>query len=66
VTLAIHDATGRLVRMLLQDDLAAGDHRVRWDGRNAAGRRVAGGTYFVRLRAGDVDRSGKIVFLGGK
>jgi hypothetical protein len=47
--LTIHDVTGRLVRTLLAGTLAAGDHRMSWDGNDAAGRRVPAGSYFVRL-----------------
>jgi hypothetical protein len=47
--LAVFDVTGRRVRTLLDAPLAAGPHAVTWDGRDAAGRAVAAGVYFVRL-----------------
>jgi aminopeptidase N len=50
VDLAVHDAAGRLVEVLCAADLPAGEHRFRWRGRDAAGRAVASGTYFLRLR----------------
>jgi hypothetical protein len=37
-----------------------------WDGRDRTGLRVSGGTYFVKLAAGDVTRTRKVVFLGGR
>lgn len=46
----IHDAAGRLVRRLSSGPRAAGVHTLRWDGRDAAGRRTAGGVYFVQLQ----------------
>jgi hypothetical protein len=52
VHLAIYDAAGRLVRVLENARQPAGSHSVVWDGRSEAGRRVAGGVYFYRLRAG--------------
>ena len=52
VQLAIHDLSGRLVKKLVAGTFAAGDHRVRWDGTDGAGRAVASGTYFARLRGG--------------
>jgi glucose/arabinose dehydrogenase len=43
---------GRIVRHLGAAPRAAGEHRVSWDGRNAAGARVASGVYFARLIVG--------------
>jgi len=52
VSLRVHDVKGRLVRTLVEQSLPAGAHTSRWDGRDAQGRTVASGTYFVRLVAG--------------
>jgi hypothetical protein len=59
VRVAIHDLAGRCVRVLVDRTLAAGAHAVTWDGRDAAGRSVAAGSYLVVVQAGDrraVDR----------
>jgi flagellar hook assembly protein FlgD len=64
--LGIYDVAGRLVRTIVDEDLREGDHVATWDGRDGAGLRVSGGTYFVKLTAGDVTRTRKVVFLGGK
>lgn len=50
VSLGIWDVRGRHVRTLLRGSMPAGLHRTLWDGRNAAGNRVASGVYFTRLR----------------
>ena len=50
VDLAVHDVAGRLVASLCAGDLPAGEHRFRWRGRDDAGRAVASGTYYLRLR----------------
>lgn len=63
---AVYDVAGRLVRSVVDEELPAGDHSVAWDGRDDRDQRVAGGTYFVRLQAGGVTRTRKVVFLGGK
>jgi hypothetical protein len=52
VRLEFYDAAGRLVRTLARGDLAAGEHRTTWDGRDAAGREVPAGVLFCRLAAG--------------
>jgi hypothetical protein len=51
VEIDILDASGRRVRMLEPgSERAAGDHRIRWDGRRPDGARAASGLYFARLR----------------
>ena len=52
VELDIYDAIGQKVRTLVARYLAAGHYRTQWAGRNDAGRPVASGTYFYKLRAG--------------
>jgi hypothetical protein len=49
VTLRVHDAAGRLVRTLMAAERGRGVHRAGWDGRDAAGRRVPAGVYYLRL-----------------
>ena len=53
VTVKIFDVLGREVRTLVHADFQAGRHRIRWDGRDGAGRQAASGLYLVRLSAGD-------------
>jgi hypothetical protein len=47
--LAVYDATGRLLRRLVDSDLGAGKHSATWDGRDSAGREVGSGSYFFQL-----------------
>jgi hypothetical protein len=51
--LGIFDLAGRRVRLLASMAFDAGPHRLDWDGRDDAGRAVARGLYFVRLRTAD-------------
>lgn len=54
VSLRIFDVSGRLVRVLVDGDVTPGGrHESRWNGRDDDGRRVASGTYFYRLEAGE-------------
>ena len=59
----IIDASGRRVRALVRGEAPAGERTVMWDGRDASGRRVAAGTYFVRADTGVRAVSRKITFL---
>jgi len=52
VHLAIHDLTGRVVRVIVDGPVAAGAHEVAWDGRDQVGRAAASGVYFARLQYG--------------
>ncbi|MGD8397036.1 MAG: FlgD immunoglobulin-like domain containing protein, partial [Candidatus Eiseniibacteriota bacterium] len=63
VKLTIHDVTGRCVRTLVDAPRAAGAHEITWDARDASGERLAAGTYFARLVAGDLERSVKLVVV---
>jgi flagellar hook assembly protein FlgD len=61
--LSVYDVTGRRVRRLVTGPQPAGFHVVVWDGTDQSGRRVAAGTYFYRLRAGDFEQSHRLVRL---
>jgi hypothetical protein len=49
VEIRIYDMAGRLIRRLELGYLGDGRHRVRWDGRNELGERVASGVYLYQL-----------------
>jgi M6 family metalloprotease-like protein len=53
LSLSVYDVAGRHVATLFDGVRAAGEYEARWDGRDAAGTRVRGGIYFMRLEAGD-------------
>jgi glucose/arabinose dehydrogenase len=63
VDLAVYDAAGRRVAELAHGPRAAGEHRLRWDGRDAGGRRLPPGVYHARLRAGAECRQQALVLL---
>ncbi len=62
VRLEVFDLAGRRVARLLDGALGAGIYRIRWDGRDDAGRRLGSGVVFARLSAGPLERTTKIVF----
>jgi len=45
----IYDVTGRMVKTIVDEDLPAAVHVRRWDGTDDSGRRMASGTYYLRL-----------------
>lgn len=57
----LFDLRGRGVRELARGVLPAGEHTVRWDGRDRAGRPSPSGLYFYRLRVEERILTGRIV-----
>ena len=49
VSIKVYDATGRVVRDLVSQNVAAGRYSATWDGSAANGKRVANGVYFCQL-----------------
>ena len=68
VTLSIYDQNGHIVRTLDIGHQKSGGYRDRasaayWDGRNQNGERVANGTYYYQLNAGDYTASRRMVIV---
>jgi hypothetical protein len=52
VRVAVYDVLGREIRELMAAQVAADRHLLIWDGRDAEGRDVAAGIYFISLSSG--------------
>ncbi len=63
VDVTIYNVLGQPVRQVWKGPLAAGEHKLAWDGRDRQGRVVAAGVYLYRLQAGAQTRLGKMVKL---
>jgi len=63
VQCAVYDLLGRKVAVPQEGVLSAGTHRAVWDGRDAAGRDAASGTYFYRVEAAGLVESGKVMLV---
>jgi hypothetical protein len=63
VSAAVYSPAGRLVRLLAAGPMAPGAHDLVWDGRDAQGRRVAAGTYLIRVQTGEETRTVKTTLL---
>ena len=63
VDVAIYNLLGQLVRQVWSGPLAAGEHRLTWDGRDDKGQPVASGAYLYQLRVGEQLRIRKMVKL---
>jgi hypothetical protein len=63
VLLTVHDAAGRRVSVVADQDFKPGQYTRTWDGRNDAGRLVSPGVYFVRICAGDLTASRPLILF---
>ena len=63
VRLVVYNLMGQQVRVLADGWMAAGAHRVRWDGRTAAGVEAASGVYWVVLYAGEIVQTAKLALI---
>jgi hypothetical protein len=61
--LAIYNAKGQKVRVLLDQELPSGRQVRVWDGRDDRGRPCASGVYFARLSQGDRSQTRKMLLL---
>jgi hypothetical protein len=63
VVISIYSVSGSLVRRLVDETTAAGEHHATWDGVDDAGQPASSGMYFVRMIAGAHTETKKIVML---
>ncbi len=63
IELGVYDVLGRQIRALVTGLQRTGQYAVVWDGRDAAGRRMASGVYFCKLRSGQQEHVGKMLLL---
>ncbi len=63
VELEIYDLAGRHVKTLISEHMGAGEHQVRWDGKDAGGVQVGSGVYLYRLRAGEQVETRRMALL---
>lgn len=54
LTLRVYDISGRQVRVLRDGTMAAGRHRLSWNGADDQGRALPAGLYLVRMRTAEV------------
>ena len=63
ISIKVYDIMGQKVKTLYQGHLEPGMHTIKWDGSDASGKRVSGGTYFYYLKSNKFHQIKKMVFL---
>jgi len=62
-TLRVYNVRGELVRTLLDEELAAGQRSVTWNGRDDAGSVVGSGVYLTKFVGPDINASSKLMLI---
>jgi hypothetical protein len=63
IQLKVYDVAGRLVRVLVNEQVIAGEYLAYWDGRNARGLPVGSGVYFIKLLGKEIALDEKAIVL---
>ncbi len=61
--LGVYDVEGSRVVQLREGVLSAGHHEVVWNGRDAEGRRISSGVYYIQLWADGRNYSRTVHFI---
>jgi len=63
VRIAIYNSIGKLVKVLVDDNLAPGNYKVTWNGEDNRGQKVSSGVYLYRLETPSFQATKKMVLL---
>jgi flagellar hook assembly protein FlgD len=63
VTLEIFNLTGGLIRTLVSEWKPAGTYVLEWDSKDRTGKEVPSGVYLLKLKAGDLATTRKLILL---
>jgi flagellar hook assembly protein FlgD len=63
IELAIYNLKGQIVKQLVNENLSAGSHSYRWNGRDDNHKPVASGVYFYKLQVDGNQKTKKMLLL---
>jgi flagellar hook assembly protein FlgD len=63
VQLGIYNLMGQIVKILVNEQKAAGVHKIQWDGTNEQRQAVVSGVYFCVITAGPNTAKMKVILL---
>ncbi len=63
LSLRIYDASGKLVRTLINEKKEAGYHSVEWNGLNDSGRAMSSGVYFYKIETDQFSEAKRMILL---
>ncbi len=63
VNIGIYNVKGQLVKTLLNEEKAAGNHSIVWDGRDNNGSAASSGIYYYKMSAGKYSSTKKMIMM---
>ena len=63
VYIGIFNVLGQEIKTLVDEDMGAGFHSMKWNGTNNNGERMTSGIYYYRIKAGDFTALKKMILL---
>ncbi|MCG8608526.1 choice-of-anchor J domain-containing protein, partial [bacterium] len=63
IRLVIYNVLGEKVRSLVDEQIPAGKHHIKWDARNDAGQQVSNGVYVYQMTSGEFVETKKMILL---
>ena len=60
--LAVYNADGHLIKVMVNDGLAPGKYNIDWDGRDYSGQEVKAGIYFYEFTVDDKKEYGTVIY----
>ena len=63
VQITVYNTLGKEIKLLLSENLSAGEYTIHWDGKDNEGKYLTGGVYFIRMIAGDYHKTIKTILL---
>jgi len=63
VTIEVYNILGQKVKTLVSDKVKSGNHSIKWNGKDEAGRSVGSGIYFYRMTAGKYRATAKMMLM---
>jgi hypothetical protein len=63
IQVAVYNILGKEIKLVLDENLPAGEFIIQWDGKDNEGNILSGGVYFIRMTAGSYHKTIKSILL---
>jgi flagellar hook assembly protein FlgD len=63
VRIAVYDLFGKEIKILVNENKAAGTYNITWNGRDNDNRQVSTGVYFYKLQTGGFQKTMKMMLM---
>ncbi len=63
IKVAVYNILGKEIKLILDENLPAGEYTIQWDGKDNEGNILSGGVYFIQMIAGSYQKAIKTILL---